>query len=224
MRLTSDSRGLRLYLIRHAETGQNRDGVVQGRADNPLSELGLMQAGALADTLSGEGLSAVYASPLQRAQQTAAAIAVRQGLPVLTEPDLIEMDIGEMEGLTGPQLRERHPEFLKAWMSDQAGGICMPGGESLEQVQSRAGAAVDRIMAATQAGAVAVVSHNFVVLSLLCRFLALPLKDFRRLRHNVAGLTIIEVIGERQIVVRFNDICHLRTAGLLGDDPWQRRR
>ncbi len=216
--------GLRLYLIRHAETGQNRDGVVQGRADNPLSELGLMQASALADALSGEGLSAIYASPLKRAQQTAAAVAGLQGLPVLIEPDLVEMDIGEMEGLTGPQMRERHPEFLKAWMSNEAAEVPMPGGESLAQVQSRSGAVLDRIMAAAGAGSVAVVSHNFVVLSLLCRFLALPLKDFRRLRHNVAGLTIVDVTGQREVVVQINDVCHLRIAGLLSEDPWQRRR
>jgi broad specificity phosphatase PhoE len=222
--VSTDPGVLRLLLIRHAETGQNRDGVGQGRADNPLSELGCKQAEALADALSNERLDAIYASPLQRAGQTAAAIAARHALSVIAEADLIEMDIGEMEGLTGPQLRERHPDFLRAWMSERVGSVKMPGGESLEQVQSRAGAAIDRIMAAAGTGTVAAVSHNFVVLSLLCRFLALPLKDFRRLRHSVAGLTIVEVVGSRHTVVRFNDVCHLQRAGLLGEDPWQRRR
>ncbi len=215
---------LRLYLIRHAETDQNRDGIVQGRADNLLSELGLQQAAALGDALAAAPLMAVYASPLIRAQQTASAVAAAHALPVITEPELIEMDIGLMEGLSGPQLREQHPEFLRAWMSNEAGSTPMPGGESLQQVQTRAGAAIDRIMKQTGNGVVAVVSHNFVVLSLLCRFLALPLNNFRRLRHSVAGVTIVEVDGDRQVIRQFNDVCHLRRAGLLGDDPWQRHR
>lgn len=215
---------LTIFLIRHAETGHNRDGLVQGRADNPLSELGLRQAEALGSALAGQALTAVFSSPLQRAQQTAVAVARAHGVVVTTVHDLIEMDIGEMEGLSGPELRERHPEFLKAWTSDEGATVPMPGGESLQQVQKRAGAALDRIIVASAEGALAVVSHNFVVLSLLCRFLALPLKNFRRLRHHVAGLSIIEVTGERPLVVRLNDVCHLERVGLLGADPWQRRR
>lgn len=215
---------LRLFLIRHAETGQNRDGVVQGRADNELSDLGRRQATALGAALAREPLVAVYSSPLLRASQTAAAAAEPHGLAVVHVPDLIEMDIGEMEGLTGVEMRERHPEFLKAWMSEHAATALMPGGESLQQVQERAGAALDAIVADHPAGAVAVVSHNFVVLTLICRVLSLPLHNFRRLRHHVAGTTMIDVTAGRAAVVSLNDVCHLERAGLLGDDPWQRRR
>jgi probable phosphoglycerate mutase len=220
----ASGRAVRIYLARHAETGQNRDGVVQGRADNALSELGQRQAEALGSALAGEPLVAVYSSPLQRAQQTAAAIALVHGIAVTPVPNLLEMDIGEMEGLSGPELRERHAEFLKVWTSEHGATAPMPGGESLQQVQDRAGAALDRIIATTEDGAVGVVSHNFVVLSLLCRFLALPLTNFRRLRYHVAGLSIIEVAGDRAEVLRLNDVCHLERAGLLGTDPWQRRR
>ncbi len=214
---------VRIYLIRHAETVHNREGLVQGRADNPLSALGLQQAEALASAFAGLTLHGVYASPLRRAQQTAEPLALAHGVAVTVVPDLTEMDIGAMEGLSGPQLRERHPEFLRAWTSETAGSVAMPGGESLEQVQRRAGAALDQIAAATGTGSVAVVSHNFVVLTLLCRALSLPLKDFRRLRHHVAGISMIEVTASRGVVVQVNDTCHLRGAGLLGEDPWQRR-
>lgn len=215
---------MRLILVRHAETVQNSAGVVQGRADNVLSDLGREQAAALGDWLAQEPLCAVYSSPLQRARATAAAVAAPHRLDVTLEADLVEMDIGLMEGLTGPELRERHPEFLQAWMSERAASVPMPGGgESLAQVEARAGAAVERIIVEHAEGSVAVVSHNFVVLSLVCRVLALPLHNFRRLRHHVAGATIVDVGTARRTVVHFNEVCHLRRAGLLGDDPWQRR-
>jgi hypothetical protein len=62
------------------------------------------------------------------------------------------------------------------------------------------------------------------VLTLICRVLSLPLHNFRRLRHHVAGTTMIDVTADRAAVVSLNDVCHLERAGLLGDDPWQRRR
>ena len=216
--------GVTLLIVRHAQTEQNRDGVVQGQADNPLSELGLRQAAALGDRLAGERLAAVYASPLQRAQATAAAVATPHGLPVLPAPGLIEMDIGEMEGLTGAELRLRFPEFLAAWTSERAGAAVMPGGESLDQVQARALAAVQAVLGEHMAGTIAVVTHNFVLLTLLCHFLGLPLHHFRRLRAHVASVSRIEFAGDRHRLVRFNDICHLEDAGVLGDDPWLRRR
>jgi probable phosphoglycerate mutase len=215
---------VRVFLIRHAQTGQNDAGIVQGRADNPLSDLGRRQAAVLAERLADVTLAAVYSSPLQRAVQTALEVARPHGLTVQPVDDLVEMDIGLMEGLTGPELREKHPEFLQAWMSEEAGTVAMPGGgESLQQVQERAGAALDRIIVDHPDGTVAVVSHNFVVLSLVCRVLSLPLHSFRRLRHHVAGATIIDVGAERQTILQFNDVCHLRASGLLGDDPWLRR-
>ncbi len=222
--MTTQDGLLRLLLVRHAQTAHNRDGLVQGRADNPLSDLGLKQAAALAERLAGAPLEAVYSSPLQRARQTAAAIAAPHGLAVVTEPDLIEMDIGRMEGLSGAELRERFPEFMKAWLSQDAGGAAMPGGESLAQVQARAMVVLDRVTALHSSGAVAVVSHNFVLLTVLCEILGLPLHQFRRLRQGVASLAIVEVLPSQRRLVRFNDLCHLEQADLLGEDPWYVRR
>ncbi|HZU77505.1 MAG TPA: histidine phosphatase family protein [Dehalococcoidia bacterium] len=214
----------RIVLIRHAETAHNRDGLVQGRADNPLSELGVRQAEALAAALATVPFAAVCSSPLQRALQTARAVAQPHGLDLQVVDALTEMDIGEMEGLTGAELRQRFPEFMRAWLSEHAGDAAMPGGESLQQVQERAGAALDHIVAEQPEATVAVVSHNFVILTLLCRALSLPLNQFRRLRHQVAATSIIDVASDRTALVRLNDTCHLEQAGLLGADPWLARR
>jgi probable phosphoglycerate mutase len=214
----------RLLLIRHAETVQNAGGVVQGRADNPLSELGHAQIEALSASLAATSLSAVYSSPLGRARTTALAVARPHALAVREDADLIEMDIGKMEGLSGAELRRRFPDFLTAWFSAEAGSTPMPGGESLEQVQARARAALQRIVAAHPGESVAVVSHNFLLLSMLCYVIKLPLSSFRRLRLHVASATIVDARGGSFRVDRMNDVCHLERAGLIAADPWQARR
>jgi broad specificity phosphatase PhoE len=214
----------RLLLVRHAETVQNAGGVVQGRADNPLSALGERQAAALGSSLAGVAIAAVYSSPLGRAARTAGAVAAPHGLPLRTDPDLLEMDIGAMEGLSSAELRQRYPDFLAAWVSDVAGSTPMPAGESLEQVQTRGCAALARIVAAHAGETVAVVSHNFLLLTVLCYVIKLPLASFRRLRLHVASVSMVEARDGGFRIDRLNDICHLERAGLVAADPWSQRR
>lgn len=213
-----------LLLVRHAETAQNAGGFVQGRADHPLSERGQLQAEALGQALASMTLAAVYSSPLARARATAEAIARPHGLSVRCDPDLIEMEIGAFEGLSGPEMRARYPEFFADWFSERAGSVRMPGGESLEDVQARARAALMRIMAAHPGETVAVVSHNFLLLCLLCYVLHLPLFRFRQVRLHVASVSQIEAQGDILRIGYLNDVCHLERAGLLSADPWQPRR
>jgi broad specificity phosphatase PhoE len=203
---------MRLLLIRHGETAHNAGRIAMGRQDVPLNERGLRQAQALAGELrSGRfgPVAAVYASPLQRARSTAQAIADALGLPVQVAPELIEMEIGEAEELSYAEIRERYPEFIRAWLSDGAADAPMPGGETLRQVQERAWAALTAIGERHAEETIAVVSHNFVILTLLCRILDLPLAQFRRLRQDVAAISWIELRPERQTLLALNDRCHL---------------
>jgi probable phosphoglycerate mutase len=196
---------------------------VQGRLDLPLNELGERQAASLAAFLAGEPLVHVAASPLLRARRTAEAIASQHGLTPEIIPDLAEMDVGEMEGLSGPQMRERFPEFLAAWAGPSGPSLPMPGGESLEGVQARAWAVVDRLREAWPEGIVAAVTHNFVLAAVVCKALGLPLADFRRFRHSVAGRTVIDFRPDRTLILSLNDTCHLTPDGLLSAGAWERR-
>lgn len=213
---------MRLLLIRHAETKHNRESRVQGRADNPLSELGQRQAVALAGYLRREPLRAVISSPLMRARATAAAIAAAHDLAVVEVPDLVEMHVGEMEGLATVEMRDRFPDFLKEWVTERGPSLQMPGGESLKQVQERAWSAVERIREAyvEDGDVVALVSHNFVIGSLITRALDMPLHDFRRFRLSVCGATTLRFRRDRTVLVQLNDTCHLSHAGLPSTDPW----
>lgn len=199
----------RLLLIRHGETEWNRDGRPQGVSDVPLSATGRRQAAALGQALGAEPLVAVYASDLQRARDTATAIAEKQALPIQTDPRLREMNQGIFEGLPIQQLREQHAEWLRTWQVDPV-NVRMPSGETLAEVQIRAVAALAEIQAAHPDGTVAVVAHNFTNLTILCSLLHLDLMHFRHLRVGVASLSRIE-FGRWPVLTALNDTRHLRT-------------
>jgi broad specificity phosphatase PhoE len=205
---------MQVVLIRHGETASNRDRLALGRLDLPLTDAGLQQAKLLGLRLAGDTgarrIEAVYSSPLLRARQTADAIAALLGAGVIVEDGLIEMDVGEMEGLTGAELRERHPEFMKAWFGPGAADAVMPGGESLARVQERASRTLEAIRERHEPeAAVAAVTHNFVIRTLVCTALGVPLGDFRRFEIGLASLTRIDFRGPRTLITSLNETCHL---------------
>lgn len=207
---------MRLVLVRHGETEYNAGGLTLGRHDAPLNERGIAQADALAASFL-EPPAALYSSPLKRALATAELIGARTGLPVQVEHDLIEMDVGELEHLTRDQLRNEHPEFLRTWLSRDVGSARMPGGETLQEVQDRAWRAVERMYDAHPVGDVVAVTHNFVILTLICRTLNLPLAEFRHLRQALAAKTVIDVRDGAATLLQLNDNAHVLRAG-VGDE------
>ncbi len=216
---------MRLILARHGETASNRAGLGLGRQDVPLTEKGRLQAQALAEALAGEEIAAVYSSPLRRAFETAAAIAAPHGLEVVPDEGLTEMDVGELDGLTFREMRERNPEFVSRWLGDEAGTLRMPGGgESLQDVQDRAREATRRICDRHDGETVVAVTHNFVIHALLCEALNMSICDFRRLRHDLAATSLLDVRGGRMIVVHMNDTCHLEARGLAETQGWPPER
>lgn len=200
---------MRLFLVRHGETESNRLGLALGRDDVPLNERGRWQAERLAQALAGEPIAAVYSSPLSRAMETARPVASRHGLEVEPEPGLIEMDIGRAEGLTYAQVRAQFPGLLEAWLGAEGPEHPMPGGERLVDVQARAWQAVEGLAARHPDQEVVAVSHNFVILSILVRALGMELASFRRLRHSVGAVSVIDFRGGRARLIRLNDTCHL---------------
>ena len=200
---------MRLFLVRHGETESNRLGLALGRDDVPLNERGLWQAERLGRALAPEPLAAVYSSPLRRTLDTARAVASPHGVDVQTEERLVEMDIGEADGLTFEEVRSRFPGLLEAWVSDKGPTQAMPGGERLLDVQERAWSAIADLAARHNEETVAAVTHNFVILTLLVRVLGLDLVQFRRLRHSVGAVSVLDTRPKRFTLVRLNDTCHL---------------
>ncbi len=197
-----------VHLVRHGQTASNRDGLGQGRADHPLTGLGVQQADAIAKRLSREPVTKVITSPLQRARTLAEAIAGASRCEVEVRDELIEMDVGETDGVPAHELRERFPEFMARWAEEDCTDVRMPGGETLREVRDRVVPLFSELESDRSAN-VAVVSHNFVLKVVLAHLLQLEVPAFRRFTVDLASVSTLSLGAPRTSVVRLNDTCHL---------------
>ncbi|MBI2165833.1 MAG: histidine phosphatase family protein [Chloroflexi bacterium] len=198
---------MRLILVRHGETRLNREGRAQGRTSEGLNPTGRRQALDLARALRKEPVDTLYSSPLPRALETARIIGRAIGLPVRASKSLMELDMGELDGLTMQALHGRYPDLMERWRLDPA-SASMPGGETLANVQRRAWSWVLRVLRKHQGATAVAVTHNFVIQALLCKALGTPLSQFRRFRVDVGSMTIVrldkESRGTRAVMLGLN--------------------
>lgn len=191
----------RLLLLRHGQTELSVQRRYSGRGNPALTELGRRQADAAARYLAQRGgISAVFASPLQRAYDTAAAAAKALGLDVTVDDDLLETDFGSWEGLTFAEAAERDPELHGRWLRDTS--TAPPGGESFDAVGDRVSRVRDRIVAAQQGTTVLVVSHVTPIKMLLREALDAGPGILYRLHLDLASLSIAEFYSDGASSVR----------------------
>ena len=155
-----------ITLIRHGETAWNADRRLQGHLDIGLNERGLAQARALATALATTPFDAVLASDLQRAWQTAEALASGRGLTVLQDAALRERGYGSFEGLLYADIEAAYPVEYAAWQARDTDAV-MPAGtrvaESFRQFYQRAVAAIMAAAARHPGGSIAIVAHGGVL-------------------------------------------------------------
>jgi probable phosphoglycerate mutase len=212
---------LKLYLIRHGETQWNAEGRIQGHTDIELNERGLEQARRLAARINGEGaFDAVYASPLRRAFRTATLIGDALNLPVIPDARLIERSLGQLEGLTMSEVKEKFPKVHHAW---HEGGIRppIPGEEAREVFVERTRAFLHDVRAKHLQGRVLAITHGGTINMLLMTGLNLDPERPLPFHIDNASLNIMQW-GERGARLRLlNDTCHLSalTVPSSGQNP-----
>jgi broad specificity phosphatase PhoE len=141
---------------------------------------------------------------------TAAAVAAPHGLDVVSEPDLREIHVGEMEGMSLETFGRNFSQFLVDWQT-KGDAVDFKGGENLGQFRDRAWAAVKRIVDVNHNGNAAVVSHYFVTATVVCTALGMPLTHLVRVRIQPSSLTILEFKeGQPPRLLLLSDICHLK--------------
>ena len=197
-----------LILARHGETAWNVEKVFRGRADVGLDEVGATQAELLGRYLDNWQLEAIYSSPLRRALDTANAVARHQKAAVTIVKGLTDLDYGEWQSLSEQEVKRLYPALLNEWHSCPH-KVTIPGGESLEDVRSRAAGVVDNILAKHN-GNVLLVSHRVVIKVLVCHSLGLDNSHFWNIRQDVGGITVFDCTDGRFILTRHNDTSHLR--------------
>ena len=198
----------RILLIRHAETDWNRQARLQGHTDIPLNETGLAQASRLGAALAGEALDAVYSSDLQRALQTAQAVADATGAPLVPEPGLRERGFGVFEGLAQAELESRWPVELRRWRAREP-DFAAPGGETLADFYARCVATAERRALQHPGGSIALVAHGGVLDCLYRAATRLALEAPRSWRLGNAALNRLLHSPEGFTLVGWDDDAHL---------------
>jgi broad specificity phosphatase PhoE len=200
---------LELIIARHGETAWNAGDIFRGRVSIGLSEKGLQQAEQLADYLSRKKIQAVYCSPLQRAFQTAEAVARRQQLQPQAVADLTDLDFGKWEGLPRQEVKNKYSQIYELWL-ERPDLAVIPEAESLESARKRTLSALDRIMADHKEGAVAIITHRVITKILECALLGLDNSHFWNLEHDTCGVTTFIHNGRRFILTHHNDVSFLK--------------
>jgi len=195
-----------VLLVRHgltATTGHVLTGWTPGIA---LDDRGQAQAAALAARLAPLPLDAIVSSPLERCQQTAAAIAAtRDGQQVLTEDRVGECHYGDW---TGQPLKKLAREQLWRVVQAHPSAVTFPGpdGESMPDMQHRAVAAVRDWNARLGKDATYLIcSHGDVIKAIVADSLGLHLDQCQRIQADPCSLTVIRYTPLRPFLVRMND-------------------
>jgi probable phosphomutase (TIGR03848 family) len=191
----------RLLLLRHAttdHTGKRLSGWTPGIH---LGEKGLQEARALAERLAPVELHAIYSSPLERCQETAAAVAEPRGLKVSTIEDVGEVRYGDW---TGKELSELAKTDLWRTVQFHPSGARFPEGESIHEMQTRAVLACERLRAAHPGETVAVCSHADVIKAVVAHYLGMHLDLFQRLVVGTASVTALG-FGPVPYLLRLSD-------------------
>ena len=187
-----------IVFVRHGQTELNRRGRLQGRLDAPLSALGAEQAAAVARGFAAAPVARVLTSPLQRARDTASAIATLHGLPVEVDDRLIELDYGEWDGLA---LTDVSPDDWASWRNDP--DFAPPGGERLSDVTARVVSFCSDVLTDDL---VIAVSHVSPIKAAVCAALGVDDRTTWRMQLDVASVTRI---GRRPdataYLIGFND-------------------
>jgi len=199
----------KVLLIRHGHVEGINPWRFRGRNDLPLTQLGRAQAEAVAQRVATTWKpSAVYASPMSRALDTARAIARRFELPVRADPDLLEIDYGQWHGLTREDVVAKWPSEGDLWFNspDQAH---IPGGERLRDVHARTSRGIRNLVERHPNETIVIVAHEAINRVVLLGALELPLSHYWRFRQGPCCINELDFEGGKCIVSSINDTAHV---------------
>jgi len=166
-----------LIFVRHGESNYNRDRRWQGQSqDALLSPLGWQQAACVAEALASSGAAALFSSDLTRAIQTAVAIALASGLPIVPDARLREIDAGRWTDRPSEEVAREEPERVDAW-NHRPATTSPPNGEGVAAAQQRILAFVAERISAYDGQSVIVATHGAILQTLMAAASGVALED-----------------------------------------------
>jgi 2,3-bisphosphoglycerate-dependent phosphoglycerate mutase len=206
-----------ILLIRHGETAWNRMRRMQGHIDIGLNDEGQRQARSLARALQSERPAAIYASDLQRARNTAQAVADMHQLPVHIDSALRERCYGAFEGLMYDEISLQHPEAFALWQSRDPQARFPAGereAETLEEFHQRSVDVITRIAQKHPDQRIVIVTHGGVLDCLYRAAHDLSITSPRDFAILNAAINRLRWDGHQFRVQQWADATHLEADGL----------
>lgn len=193
----------RVLLVRHAACAPVGHALAGRASGVDLSDVGREQALRLAERLSGSGAVAVYASPLERAMQTAQALASRLGVPLRPIDGLTELDVGAWTGRTIASLDQGGDDEWRRFNAYRS-GTRAPGGELQLEAQTRAVRALLRLAERHPTDTVLAVSHADVIRTVIGHALGIPIDLQHRVDVAPASVSALELVPWGTLVTVVN--------------------
>lgn len=206
-----------LLLIRHGETAWNRMRRMQGHIDIGLNDEGQRQARSLGCALKNERPAVIYASDLQRARDTAQAVADLHHMPVHIDSSLRERCYGAFEGLMYDEVSRHYPEAFALWQSRDPQARFPAGereAETLEEFHQRSVEVITRIAQQHVGQRIVVVTHGGVLDCLYRAAHGLPITSPRDFAILNAAINRLRWDGNQFTVLQWADAAHLEADGL----------
>jgi broad specificity phosphatase PhoE len=189
-----------LILARHGRTDANAAGLLLGRLDPALDDLGAVQAASIATAVGR--VDRVISSPLTRTRQTAEVLS--PGVPVEIDERWIELDYGDLDGTPA---RDVDPDLWARWRSDPA--FAPPGGESFRQLGARVGEACAALADEAVDHDIVVVTHVSPIKAAVAWSLGASDEVVWHLYVAQASISRIAVTGSGAVLHSFNEVAHL---------------
>jgi phosphoserine phosphatase len=199
----------RIVLIRHGHVDGIKPPRFRGRADVPLTALGVAQASATAARIASVSRpTAIYTSPMSRCIATGEAIARACGVPSQVLDELNDLDYGSWQWKTHEEIQSAFPEQYETWQTAPQ-LLRFPQGESLQDLVARAADALRCVLQRHREQTTIVVSHDSVNRALLIQVLDQPLCAYSRIVIDPCGITEIEFDRSNVRVLGVNETQHL---------------
>lgn len=193
-----------LLLVRHGETDFNRNGIIQGHIDTPLNDRGRNETAALAGTLSTYATGAIYASPLQRAFETARILSNGKGPGIIRVPGLMEFNFGKWEGRNFNDIIAEYPEEWHTWKESWKNAE-IPGGETFAAFTGRVLASVNEIIQTHEGETVLVATHGGPIRAILAHYICGDcVEGYWKFHIDNSSLTELEFHNYGAVLKKFN--------------------
>ena len=198
-----------IYIIRHAKSIANENGLFGGITDYELSKEGLQQAENLAIRLKKYEIDNIYCSPLKRAIQTITPTSIIKNKKVNIVDDLREINVGSWENVLRDELRNKYPKENK--YIDETEYYCgMIGQEETNDVANRMYNAIKKIAEDNINKSIIITSHIVAIRAFLCKILDIPFEQTKEKIGNLRNTSITKVIYDNDIkrfeVIKLNNM------------------